>query len=905
MSAENASFDISALKGTHDLKCLPSWGPFTKRYMGISHIPSLPDGFRFDFSAAPGLHRRKVEIPNVMWDTGYHPLTSSPDLRYYVHRHDVSGDGMAYCDVEFFNLDEASTAFRCTLVNRRKWTESLSLNLFAWMNFPQMRDYDTTAVIPARPVLPPSAVWTPAMSYSKISFAKSRHTECLSPDGRPHGQVREHGFSGGEGFTFGNDNGDKLDYSVSIPKEIKDAALLLRYRVKEGSASIVVSGSVSGRLELKSGAFKTICLKLGKAVSGDVAISFVKESGASAQLDGFALLPASDVEAVRFEEAPWEPVPEMGRPSSNSITLKYRDVKPYYGLVWDSGRRSELVRQYFCDDLDCAVRSQLNNLISPEIRAGGDGHFANVVISPVFVESESSVEISGLLCCGPLKDVEARLKSFDASDSKLHARMDSLAATAFRSDCSPRGERYTESQDFMASLTLSQVVYPVNTAGTMIRHSAPGRWWDCLYTWDSGFMGLGLAALDVERAIWCLNAYMNQGEPYAAFLHHGTPLPVQHYLMMEIWNRTRSVELLRHFHDPLKMFYMLLAGRLPGSTSRNLKSQLIRTWDYFYNSGGWDDYPPQFRTHELKLEASVTPVVSTAHLIRVAKFMRMISLKLGLPTDVYDEDIAIWTDALNKYSWDSGAGYFSYVLHDAEGNPSGVLRHKSGANYDMGMDGASPLVSGICDKAQESALVANLMTKGRMWTDTGISTVDLRAPYYSDSGYWNGAVWFPHQWFFWKALLDLGRADAAFKIASTALEVWRRETGRAHAAFEHFSVKGGRGAGWHHFSGLSCPVLSWFAAYYRPGNFSAGFDAFIESLDFSSGNRRLKVSLTVHSGRKGHCSCIAAMEPEGAYEVSLDGEPVKFKERLPGVLEIEVPLSGAARSLKLEVLPAK
>ncbi len=901
MSVKTAAFDLAALKGTHDLKCLPSWGPYTKRYMGVSHIPSLPDGFRFDFAAAPGLHRRKIEIPNVMWDSGYYPLAASPDLRYYAHRHEISGDGMAYCDAEFFNLDDSSSAFRCRLVNKRKWKESLSLSLFAWMNFPQMRDYDITAVLPARPVLPASAVWTPAMRYSKISFAKPLLTESLSPDGRPHGQVRDHGFSGGEGCELGRYNGDKLYYTVNLQQAVQDAALLLRYRVKSGSSKISVSGALSGSFELCEGGFKTLSIKSGKTLSGAVELSFAKDSGSSVQLDGFAILPASELEAARFEDAPWNPVPEIARPSSSSMTLKYRDVACHYGLAWDSGKRSECVRQWHCKDLDCATRSQLNNLISTELKLGEGGHFASVIISPVFVDANSSVEVCGLLCCGGKEEVERRVKDFDASDSKLRARMDALAASAFKSGSSPKGARYAESQDFMAALTLSQVVYPVNTAGTMIRNSPPGRWWDCLYTWESGFMGLGLSALDPERAIWNLNAYMNQGESYAAFIHHGTPLPVQHYLFMEIWNRTRSVELLRHFHEPLKKFYMLLAGRLPGSTTRDLKSQLIRTWDYFYNSGGWDDYPPQVRIHDLKLEGSATPAVSTSHLIRVAKFMRTISLKLGLPTEIYDEDIAAFSEALLKHSWDAEAGYFSYVLHDSEGRPSGFLRHESGANYDMGMDGASPLVSGICDPAQEKALVANLMTKGRMWTDSGISTVDLRAPYYSDSGYWNGAVWLPHQWFFWKSMLDLGRADHAFKIASTALEVWRRETGRAHAAFEHFSVSSGRGAGWHHFSGLSCPVLNWFAAYYRPGNFNAGFDAFIESLDFSDGNKRLSVELSIHSSRKGHCSCVAVMEPNAKCRVLANGEPAKFKERLPGVLEIEIPLAGKPENVRLEV----
>ena len=48
-------------------------------------------------------------------------------------------------------------------------------------------------------------------------------------------------------------------------------------------------------------------------------------------------------------------------------------------------------------------------------------------------------------------------------------------------------------------------------------------------------------------------------------------------------------------------------------------NRLICTWDYFYNSGGWDDYPPQHYTHAQKLEPSVVCVSNTAHSIRMAK----------------------------------------------------------------------------------------------------------------------------------------------------------------------------------------------------------------------------------------------------------------------------------------------
>ena len=141
-----------------------------------------------------------------------------------------------------------------------------------------------------------------------------------------------------------------------------------------------------------------------------------------------------------------------------------------------------------------------------------------------------------------------------------------------------------------------------------------------------------------------------------------------------------------------------------------MKSGLLKTWDYFYNWAGWDDYPPQVHVHRHGLEPTVTPVINTSHALRSARILQMAARALGLSDDItdYETDIAAWTDALNRYSWDEDAGYFSYVTHNDEGYPTGILRHESGANYDMGSDGASPLFAGVCNAEQEATLIERL-----------------------------------------------------------------------------------------------------------------------------------------------------------------------------------------------------
>ena len=220
--------------------------------------------------------------------------------------------------------------------------------------------------------------------------------------------------------------------------------------------------------------------------------------------------------------------------------------------------------------------------------------------------------------------------------------------------------------------------------------------------------------------------------------------------------------------------------------------------------------------------------------------MKLAALELGEPAAEYDDDIAMFSHALQTHAWDEESGYFGYVRHDDDGRPAGILRHESGANFDMGLDGAYPLVAGICTPAQEQRLLSYLTSDGRMWCRCGISTVDQTR------------ALLPQRRLLERRRLDAApvavlasacsiwaRADDAFRIAGTALEVWKSEVEASYNCFEHFIVQTGRGAGWHQFGGLSSPVLYWYGSYYRPGRLTTGLEVWVESLSFAAGERSL------------------------------------------------------------------
>ncbi len=156
-----------------------------------------------------------------------------------------------------------------------------------------------------------------------------------------------------------------------------------------------------------------------------------------------------------------------------------------------------------------------------------------------------------------------------------------------------------------------------------------------------------------------------------------------------------------------------------------------------------------------------------------------------------------------------------------------------------------------------------------------------------------------HQWFFWKALLDMGRAADAYCIAQTALDVWQAEVADSYNCFEHFIAQTGRGAGWHHFGGLSAPVLNWYGAYHRPGRLTVGLDTWIEALDVATDHRALTAELRLFGPPHHTPVVIATLDADAEYTVTWNGAPLAHYVRHPGALEICLPAGVTAGTLRI------
>ena len=883
---------------THDLN-LPRFGPYTKLYSGISHIPKANDGVRFDLAVFPGLYRRRVDVPDVRFESGYHMWKTSPDLECYTVRYELEWKDAVYADVSFVPFDDTARLIRAECRNNTDSMQNLVLHYMASAHDPTP-SYSNESILGCEIHLPPKAVLRMALDYESLKRRVPRPNDGLCWDGLRRGEEAVKGFVNGYGIGGGfgcassggasaDGAGDMVRYCFELPERLEHPCLCVRYQNQ---------GDQVGCYTLSTG--ETLCLPPCEGIaiaqtalnspldSGKFELALTSCGTGQAKLDCLVLCEQQDIERIDIHPRNDGHRPEIyPNEQEGWLVLKYPHIEEYYGIVWDFG--SFELRQIENDELDIFLRHTVHDHVSSVLKGNGKGHFTNVFFRPIPLKEHSSAVLYGALCCAATREqAEQKCRELlreKASFEKVWEReKQRLKPFSYL----PAGEKYAFGQQLMQAVLCSNVVYPVYTRGSYIRHNTPGRWWDCLYTWDSGFIGMGLSVFSIQRGFDCLNAYLTPpGDEQAAFIHHGSLVPTQFYLFAELLNKTRNVKLLESCYPRLLQYYRFYTGQTGGSTTGNLHSGLLRPWDYFYNSGGWDDYPPQKAVHEKRLEQVCAPVITTAHAVRCAKILSYAAGLLNLNEDAewLLEDAKRFTQALQQYSWDETEGYFGYVLHDETKNPCGILKSADGTNFNKGLGGASPLIAGACTESQRTELWKKLQDPDRLWCGCGLSTVDQSASYYRKDGYWNGAVWMPYQWLFFKAALDDGKGDFAFQVADTALSLWQEECALSYHCFEHFMIESHRGAGWHQFGGLSAPVVQWFESYYRPGTVTTGFNTFVRKAEFSQDLTCAELVLDCTEAKR--CTILVVTQP-GAEQIECSTAVIDVNRRYPGLWEITV-----------------
>lgn len=875
---------------------LPSWGPYSDQYNGISHVPAQNNGIRFDVLVQPSLYLRNLTpLANVKRETGYHAWQASADLSYFSYRFELEWKDRVFCDVSFSKVDEQSRLVKAEFVNNTTSNRSMALNIFNTINFPYRKRI--------KPVLPTSAMWHKAADYTDFLDSIPNWQHHLVYDGQLRGQLNDDLAVSGTAIALGKNAGEKITFRIPNNRDLNNGVIMIRYKTIAGT-NAVLQTKMNGELLKPTNLpgtkeYSVVELPVKNLAKGTISFSLQVLNRSEIRLDGFTLLKKEEVPEVKFIQDNLNPIPKQfvtGLP--NAVVLKYDDIDEFYGMVWNDLSADK--RELFDDQPD-QVLAIFNNLTKSDhgakatVRINGNnkGWFKNIFSAPIILRPKQKTARYAYVVYGKSeKDVTEKLKLFNTKWSDAAMIAQNQQSKADNGQYNKAGKPYAFSQQLMRATTLTNLMYPAFTVNQYVKHTTPGKRWSSLYIWDSGFIGLGYSALNTERALESLNAYTMDADEQSAFLEHGTPLPVQAYLFNALWNNTQNQAYLKYYYPRLKRYYDFLGGA-ENSPTRKLKSNLIKTWDIFYNSGGWDDYAPQVAVHQQKLENSVAPVINTAHQIRFAKLLKMAAWQLGYTQDInqYNSDINMYSKALQTHSWDEASGYYGYVSHNKDGEATGRFQYSSGVNFNMGLDGCSPLIAGICTPNQTEKIVKHLFTKDQLWTDQGITTIDQTAPYYNKDGYWNGRVWMAHQWFFWKAMLDLNEPEKAIQIAQTALNVWKRETDDTYNCWENFSAESGNGGGWHQFGALSSPVLNWYSALFETGTITHGFNLWPVAQKFNSNKDGFKGVFKLFADQSSKtATLLLCLNDKNSYQASCNRKVIAMHKVLDGLYYVKVKL---------------
>lgn len=873
------------------------WGPYSKKYSGISRITDhkTEKGVRFDCVVSPAIENADSRVPNVTVPVGVHPWEAASDYSFYSYRYDLEWKDRVYADVSFTKLGEESVLIRTKFFNNTEMKQICLLNLFSAIEYP--------SVFVTKPVLPSKCVYIDALDYISYDYSTSRPWDRQTHDAMKKGEFFDDRFCGHRGLgdrdnnryilqkfpPFGAEKGDTVSYSTDIKYDFENPVLFVRYRTTDGkNAGFTLNGNDVVFPESDSMNIVKFPISIAQ---GDNTFNLVSKGTGGIELDFLAVCENGDT--IEITEEQHKVVPEIKvieTESGKKVSYKYDGTDGEFNLcTFNPSTRFRDFPTGCLEDSPTARISQpdesFHNMLetfsgSFSEKHSDEGFYHNAVVHTIYIDPNTTHTEYAVLSFGETEYLTAY------EYEKIY---ENAVASLPKSNLNKTGKKYEFSNKILRSTVLQNTVYPLYRHGEYVIHHTPGKRWDSFYTWDSGFIGLGMLEYAPKMADYILDTYLSYADnPDYAFLLHGSPVPTHIYQYFEMLCKNNSKEELLKYYPRVKLFYDFLAGKINGSVTDKFKTGLTTTFDYFYNCSGMDDLPPQKQMYKDGIQMRTAPVISTSQVIRCAKLLYIVADILGLEEDknVYLTDIEKRTGALQKYSWDEDSGYFSYVIHDGEGNFERQYKTDNGENLDKTMDGIYPIIAGAVTKSQREKILSHLKDNSEMFTPVGISAVDRTASYYVTNGYWNGNVWMAHQWFVWKTMLDLGETDFAYKIAKTAIDIWKKEVEYSYYTFEMINIETERGGWFHNFGGLSTPVSIWTNAYYKAGIFSAGFDTFVNHIDFNENNTALKCKITHYGGSKNF-SVLAVMSCEKIdYTVFVNGKETSFVLRDESAVEI-------------------
>lgn len=454
-----AVFPLPSSGNSHDITSLHAWGPYSKRYAGISHIPDMRKGIRFDFSVMPGYYRNRQLVPHVLFESSYYPWEINPEMTRITYRYELEWKDRVYTDVTYHILDDNRTLVGIHCVNNTSMPQNLVLNQMAYIDYPET--YPQVAVSDTS-----GLQWYNAIDYIENEPASKSPQYKLVYDGWQRNEERSTSSLDGSilGRGFGRNEGDRLSYLVNILPGQENGAIGLRFKMKKGESGVLcLKGLVEQSVELEgTGEFSFLSVPYyGKKV-GEYKLELVSGSTVAISLDGFFIGDVDGINKVNVVRTPipFTPVMEVGETKQDFI-LKYKDCDNYYGVAWNY-QHSEM-REVLNGELESFFRRRVHEHVSSRLIGDRNWHYANAFLRPIVLEPDSEQTIYMLVCSGNKEQVKQELQDFHSTPDKLVARISSAEKAKPEDQVLPGGEKYLLGNRLLQASLLSNIVYPVYT----------------------------------------------------------------------------------------------------------------------------------------------------------------------------------------------------------------------------------------------------------------------------------------------------------------------------------------------------------------------------------------------------------------------------------------------------------
>ena len=423
---------------SHDIASLHAWGPYSKRYAGISHIPDMSKGIRFDFSVMPGYYRNRQLVPHVLFESSYYPWEINPEVNRITYRYELEWKDKVYTDVTYYVLDDNRTLVGIHCVNNTGMPQNLVLNQMAYIDYPETYP-QVTATGASR------LQWYNAIDYMENESVRKSPQYSLVYDGWRRNEERTASSLDGSilGRGFGRSEGDRLSYQVKILPDQENGAIGIRFKVKKGENAVLqLKGLVEQSVTLKgTGEFSFVSVLYQNKKAGEYKLELISGSTVEIGLDGFFIGSADDISNVKVVRTPipFTPAMEVGKNKKDFI-LKYKDCENYYGVAWNH-QHSE-VREILNGELESFFRRKVHDHVSSRLVGDRKWHYTNAFLRPVVLEPDSEQTIYMLVCTGDKEQVQQELQSFHSTPDKLIAQVKSTEGAKSKDKVLPGGEKY-------------------------------------------------------------------------------------------------------------------------------------------------------------------------------------------------------------------------------------------------------------------------------------------------------------------------------------------------------------------------------------------------------------------------------------------------------------------------------